>query len=666
MHLKEKGSNMLEKVNMPEDVKALTKEEKVVLAQEIRNYIIEIVSKTGGHLASNLGVVELTIALHSCFQFPKDKLIWDVGHQCYVHKILTGRKEKMTTLRKKDGLSGFPKAKESVYDQFDTGHSSTSISAALGMARARDIQKEHHHVIAVIGDGALTGGVALEALNDAGNSKTNLIVILNDNEMSISQNVGGISSFLTKLRTRKFYKKSNKIIKKIVEKIPKLGNTIIKIIQRVKKMMKSILIQNMFFEDIGYTYLGPVDGHDIEKVEDILERAKQIEGPVLVHVITKKGKGYAPAEKNPDKFHGVSGFDIQTGNSHKIKGKDYSSVFGETLVALGKKDEKIVAVTAAMKDGTGLSYFKEAFPDRFFDVGIAEQHALTMCAGMAKAGLKPVVSIYSSFYQRGYDQIIHDICLQKLPVVMCIDRGGIVGNDGETHQGIYDMAFLRSVPNLTIMAPKDFKELKEMLTYALTLKRPVAIRYPRGGESKVPFEKQEPLKVGKAEILKQGEECVMIAIGKMVAYAQKIAQNLEKQNHSVQVINARFLKPMDKQILTYIEQTKKVVTIEDGCRIGGLASEIAEQITKSKEKIEMLSFAYPDEFIEHGSVQEVEEAYGMTVEKMTQTIYTWLEKEHIQKQIEESRTDAGTRQVIPSKIGRQKKRRKEKAYARGY
>lgn len=666
MHLKEKGSNMLEKVNMPEDVKALTKEEKVVLAQEIRNYIIEIVSKTGGHIASNLGVVELTIALHSCFQFPKDKLIWDVGHQCYVHKILTGRKEKMTTLRKKDGLSGFPKAKESVYDQFDTGHSSTSISAALGMARARDIQKEHHHVIAVIGDGALTGGVALEALNDAGNSKTNLIVILNDNEMSISQNVGGISSFLTKLRTRKFYKKSNKIIKKIVEKIPKLGNTIIKIIQRVKKMMKSIFIQNMFFEDIGYTYLGPVDGHDIEKVEDILERAKQIEGPVLVHVITKKGKGYAPAEKNPDKFHGVSGFDIQTGNSHKIKGKDYSSVFGETLVALGKKDEKIVAVTAAMKDGTGLSYFKEAFPDRFFDVGIAEQHALTMCAGMAKAGLKPVVSIYSSFYQRGYDQIIHDICLQKLPVVMCIDRGGIVGNDGETHQGIYDMAFLRSVPNLTIMAPKDFKELKEMLTYALTLKRPVAIRYPRGGESKVPFEKQEPLKVGKAEILKQGEECVMIAIGKMVAYAQKIAQNLEKQNHSVQVINARFLKPMDKQILTYIEQTKKVVTIEDGCRIGGLASEIAEQITKSKEKIEMISFAYPDEFIEHGSVQEVEEAYGMTVEKMTQTIYTWLEKEHIQKQIEESRTDAGTRQVIPSKIGRQKKRRKEKAYARGY
>lgn len=666
MHLKQKGSNMLEKVNMPEDVKVLTKEEKVLLAQEIRNYIIEIVSKTGGHLASNLGVVELTIALHSCFQFPKDKLIWDVGHQCYVHKILTGRKEKMATLRKKDGLSGFPKAKESVYDQFDTGHSSTSISAALGMARARDIQKEHHHVIAVIGDGALTGGVALEALNDAGNSKTNLIVILNDNEMSISQNVGGISSFLTKLRTRKFYKKSNKIIKKIVEKIPKLGNTIIKIIQRVKKMMKSIFIQNMFFEDIGYTYLGPVDGHDIEKVEDILERAKQIEGPVLVHVITKKGKGYAPAEKNPDKFHGVSSFDIQTGNSHKIKGKDYSSVFGETLVALGKRDEKIVAVTAAMKDGTGLSYFKEAFPDRFFDVGIAEQHALTMCAGMAKAGLKPVVSIYSSFYQRGYDQIIHDICLQKLPVVMCIDRGGIVGNDGETHQGIYDMAFLRSVPNLTIMAPKDFKELKEMLIYALTLKRPVAIRYPRGGESEVTFEKQEPLKMGKAEIMKQGEECVIIAIGKMVAYAQKIAQNLEKQNHSVQVINARFLKPMDKQILTYIEKTKKVVTIEDGCRIGGLASEIAEQITKSKEKIEVLSFAYPDEFIEHGSVQEVEEAYGMTVEKMTKTIYTWLEKEHIQKQIEESRTDAGTRQVIPSKIGRQKRRRKEKAYARGY
>jgi len=657
---------MLEKVNMPEDVKALTKEEKVVLAEEIRQYILKTVSKTGGHLASNLGIVELTIALHTCFQFPKDKLIWDVGHQCYVHKILTGRKEKMGTLRKKDGLSGFPKAKESEYDQFDTGHSSTSISAALGMARARDIKKEKHHVMAVIGDGALTGGMALEALNDAGNSKTNLIVILNDNEMSISHNVGGISSFLTRLRTRKCYKKSNKVIKKIAEKIPILGKGIIEIVRRMKKIIKPIFIKNMLFEDIGYTYLGPVDGHDIEKIEDILERAKHIEGPVLVHVITKKGKGYAPAEKNPDKFHGVSSFDIQTGKSQKIKGKDYSSVFGETLVALAKKDTSIVAITAAMKDGTGLSQFKETFPDRFFDVGIAEQHALTMCAGMAKAGLKPVVSIYSSFYQRGYDQIIHDICLQKLPVVMCIDRAGIVGNDGETHQGIYDMAFLRSVPNLTIMAPKDFKELKAMLAYALTLKRPVAIRYPRGGEGKQAFTTQEPLKMGKAEILKQGEEGVIVAIGKMVAYAQEIAQTLEKQQHSLQVINARFLKPFDKQILQSIEKTKKVITIEDGCKIGGLASQIAELTATSKENIKTLSFAYPDEFIEHGSVQDMEEKYGMSVEKMTNTILTWLEKEPTHTKKEESKTDAGNRQTVPSKASRQKKRRSKKAYARSY
>jgi len=655
---------MLEKVNMPEDVKALTEEEKKKLANDIREYLIQIVSKTGGHLASNLGIVELTIALHSSFNLPQDKLIWDVGHQCYVHKILTGRKEELKTLRQKDGLSGFPKAKESIYDHFDTGHSSTSISAGLGMARARDIKKENYHVVAVIGDGALTGGMALEALNDAGNSKTNFIVILNDNEMSISKNVGGISSFLTRLRTRKCYKKSNFIVKKWLEKIPKVGNFLIRKVRRMKQMIKPIFIKNMFFEDIGYTYLGPVDGHDIEKLEDILTRAKQVEGPVLVHVITKKGKGYTPAEENPDKFHGVSSFDIQTGKSCKIKGKDYSSVFGETLVEMAKKDKKIVAITAAMKDGTGLTAFKEAYPERFFDVGIAEQHALTMCAGMAKAGLKPVVSIYSSFYQRAYDQIIHDICLQKLPVVMCIDRAGIVGNDGETHQGLYDMAFLRSVPNLTIMAPKDFKELKKMLQYAIQLNKPVAIRYPRGGESSGSFQKEAPIKQATAEILQEGEDITIVAIGKMVAYAQKIAENLKKENIEAQVINARFLKPFDKQILQHIQKRKKVVTIEDGCLVGGLASEIAEQTTKLKDPIQVLSFGYPDAFIEHGSVAEIEEKYGMTVQKMTQTIQKWLNKDQQEKSIEETHEDAGTRQIVHSKTSRQKKRRREKAYLR--
>ncbi len=657
---------MLEKVNLPEDVKALTKEEKIVLANDIRQSMLETVSKTGGHLASNLGIVELTIALHSCFQLPKDKLVWDVGHQCYVHKILTGRKEHMQTLRQKGGLSGFPKAKESAYDQFETGHSSTSISAALGMARARDIQKQDHHVIAVIGDGALTGGMALEALNDAGNSHTNLIVILNDNAMSISQNVGGISSFLTKLRTRKCYKQTNFLVKALLEKIPKLGNVIIEAIKRIKKMMKSVFIQNMLFEDLGYTYLGPVDGHDIEKLEDILERAKRVEGPVLVHVLTKKGKGYAPAEENPAIFHGVSSFDIATGNSYKIKGKDYSSVFGETLVELAKKDSKIVAITAAMKDGTGLSSFQQSYPDRFFDVGIAEQHALTMCAGMAKAGLKPVVSIYSSFYQRAYDQIIHDICLQNLPVVMCIDRAGIVGNDGETHQGLYDMAFLRNVPNLTIMAPKDFQELRDMLTYAMTLHRPVAIRYPRGGEDAKGFTMHPPLQLGKAEILQDGQDCTIISIGKMVSYAQKVADNLQKENYSIEVIHARFLKPFDKQILKHICQTQRVVTIEDGCVIGGLAGEVSERIADCKENIQLLSFGYPDHFIEHGSVGEIEEQYGMTVEHMTHMIRKWLQNQTIEKQNEERKPDAGNRQIVPSKASRQKRRRKQKAYARNH
>ena len=606
--------NILEKIDNPEDLKKLNISQKEQLAKEIREKIIDVVSKTGGHLASNLGVVELTIALHSVFCMPQDKIVWDVGHQTYVHKILTGRKEKMETLRTLGGIAGFPKTKESEYDSFNTGHSSTSISIALGMARARDIENKDNHVIAVIGDGALTGGMALEALNDAGNSKTRLIVILNDNEMSISKNVGGISQFLTKLRTKKFYKKSNNFIRKILEKIPGIGQAIIRLARRIKYSLKQLVLPNMFFEDLGFKYLGPVDGHDIERVEWILKLAKKEQDrPVLVHIITKKGKGYKPAEENPDKFHATSSFDIETGKPKKEKKKDYSGVFGEKVVELADKNEKIVAITAAMADGTGLKGFKEKYPTRFFDVGIAEQHAIGLAAGFAKEGLIPVVPIYSSFYQRAYDQVIHDICLQNLHVVMCADRAGIVGNDGETHQGIFDLSFFNIVPNLTVMAPKDFEELQKMLEYAINdLDSPVVIRYPRGGEAQdVTFDKHEKIELGKAEVLQEGTDLTIIAIGKMVAKAIKLARDYEKQGKKVTVINARFLKPFDTQtILKYIQESKNVITIEDNIIEGGLSTKIKELIVENElNDIKVKSYAYPDKFIEHGSVEELENKY---------------------------------------------------------
>ena len=511
------NENVLDKVNFPSDLKNLTYCEKEKLAQEIRNLIIFTVAKNGGHLASNLGVTELTIALHSVYNTPKDKIIWDVGHQTYVHKILTGRKDKISTLRQLNGIAGFPKTEESEYDCFNTGHSSTSISAALGMARARDIKKENEKIIAIIGDGALTGGMAQEALNDAGTSKTNIIVVLNDNEMSISKNVGGVSVFLSKLRTKKLYTNTNIKIKKYTLKIPVIGKFIVELVRRIKRSIKQIFISKMYFEDIGFTYLGPVDGHNIETLENIMKKANDIQGPVLIHVITKKGKGYKFAEENPDKFHSTSSFNIDTGKSIKEKQKDYSKVFGDKLVQLAEKDKDIVAITAAMTDGTGLTEFKNRFPERLFDVGIAEQHALCCAAGMAKSGLKPVISLYSSFYQRGYDQVIHDIAMQELPVVMCIDRAGIVGNDGETHQGLLDMAMFNIVPNLTIMAPKDFEELEQMLEFAINLNKPVIIRYPRGGQGSIKFDIHTPIKLGKAEkITKENSNITIIAIGKMV------------------------------------------------------------------------------------------------------------------------------------------------------
>ncbi len=606
---------MIENINSPEDIKKLNTKEKKELAKEIRKYILEIVSENGGHLASNLGVVELTIALHSIFNLPKDKIVWDVGHQTYVHKIITGRREQLKTLRKLKGIAGFPKSKESDTDSFNTGHSSTSISVALGMARARDIKGEDNSVIAVIGDGALTGGMALEALNDAGWSKTRMTVILNDNEMSISKNIGGINMLLSKLRTKKTYSKSSEAVKKMVLKMPAIGKPIVKAVVRIKRSIKQLIIPKMFFEDIGFRYLGPVDGHDIEALERMLKISKQLEGPVLIHVLTKKGKGYEIAEKNPDKFHATGPFDLETGKSKKEKKKDYSKVFGEKLVELAKKNEKIVAITASMKDGTGLTEFAKEFPERFFDIGIAEQHAIGLAAGMAKEGTIPVVPIYSSFYQRAYDQVIHDVAIQNLPVIMCVDRAGVVGADGETHQGTLDMAFFRLIPNLTVMAPENFKELEEMLEFAVDLGKPVVIRYPRGGESKNKIEKQGRIEFGKAEILKEGNDLSIIAIGKTVARAMEIAEEIEKEQKeiTVEVINARFLKPIDKQTIKQsLQKTKRAITIEDGTIINGLATAVQEIIMQENLKeVKLKNYAYPDQYIEHGEVDELEKIYGV-------------------------------------------------------
>ena len=605
-----KEEKMLEEINSPQDLKKLTLQQKKKLAEEIRNYIIEIVSKNGGHLASNLGVVELTIALHTVFNVPEDKIIWDVGHQCYVHKILTGRREEFKNLRKPNGLAGFPKSNESPADSFNTGHSSTSISAALGMARARDLQGKNNAVIAVIGDGALTGGMALEALNDAGYSKCKMTVILNDNEMSISPNVGGLNKFLGKLRTKKLYTTTNNLLKKQISSVPVIGKPMVVGIQRIKRAIKQLVIHKMFFEDIGFTYLGPVDGHNIEKLESILKTSKQVNGPVLIHVLTKKGKGYKFAEKNPDKFHAISPFNIENGELKTPKEKDYSKVFGEKIVELAKENSKIVAVTASMKNGTGLADFAQEFPYRFFDVGIAEQHAVTMAAGMAKEGMIPFVPIYSSFYQRAYDQVIHDVAMQNLPVIMCVDRAGIVGADGETHQGTLDMAFFRLVPNLTIMAPKDFKEFEDMLEFAVGLNKPVVIRYPRGGEdAEVKFKSHAKIELGKAEVLHEvknlenpTKEVTIIAIGKTVSEAVKLADRMQKEEGiTPEIINSRFLKPFDSEkMIQSIQRTKNVITIEDGTVINGLATTVKELIVDNNiQNVKFKSYAYPDKFIMH-------------------------------------------------------------------
>ena len=604
----------LEKIKKTNDIKKLSTSEKKELAKEIRTFLLEKVSKTGGHLASNLGVVELTIALESVFDVNKDRIIWDVGHQCYVHKILTGRKNQMDKLRQYNGISGFPKVSESKTDAFNTGHSSTSISAAMGMAEARDLKGGKENIIAVIGDGALTGGMALEALNHVGSTDTKIIVILNDNEMSISQNIGGMNQLLTKLRIKKNYTKSNKFGKKIVKRIPYIGNSLISIVSKMKSTVKQMIIPGMYFEEIGFRYLGPVDGHNISDLEDLLAKAKELDGPTLIHVLTTKGKGYKYAEENPDKFHGVGPFNIETGKSIKEKKKDYSQVFGDKLVQMAKTNKKIVAITAAMKDGTGLAKFSRYYPKRFFDVGIAEQHGLTFAAGLASQGMIPFISLYSSFYQRGYDQVIHDICLQNLPVIMCVDRAGIVGNDGDTHQGMFDLSFFKLIPNIIIMAPKNFKELEEMMEFAVELKKAVVIRYPRGGEKEI-NSLSTKIKLGKSELLSTGDDLTIITIGNTVYKGIQISEKLKKEKITCDVINCRFLKPFDKNaVLSSISKTKKVIVIEDGTIVGGLSSTVKEIIAEAKIEVYNLKcYAYPDKFIEHGSIDELEKKYKVDI-----------------------------------------------------
>ncbi len=595
---------MLERINGPQDIKALNDKELKILAKEIRRFLVKKISVTGGHLASNLGVVELTMAIFKVFDLPRDKVIWDVGHQSYTHKILSGRKDAFDELRQFGGISGFPKTKESPCDSFNTGHSSTSISAGLGMALGRDLKGEDYHVISIIGDGALTGGMAYEALNNAARIKHNFIIILNDNNMSISENVGGISSYLGNLRTATGYNKLKKDVNEFLDDIPVVGPKIVDKIIRTKQGIKQLLIPGMFFEDMGITYLGPVDGHDIKKLCRTLKQAKRVDHAVLVHVLTKKGKGYRPAEENPSAFHGVDPFDVKTGEPLvKKEYPTYTDVFAEELVRLAEKDKKIVAVTAAMPDGTGLNSFKERFPDRFFDVGIAEAHAVTSAAGMAAAGLKPVVAVYSSFLQRGYDQILHDVCLQNLHVVFAVDRAGLVGNDGETHQGIFDLSYLTSIPNMTVMAPKNRWELERELEFALSLNRPVAIRYPRGEAYRGLEEFDSPIEYGKGEILMKGSDIALLAVGSMVSTAEHIRDKLQKEGYDVTLANARFIKPVDLDLVEELAVSHgKIVTLEENVLRGGFGLEVTAYIHSHHPEVKVLNIALPDAYVEHGDV----------------------------------------------------------------
>ena len=615
---------VLEMIRKENDIKKLDEGQLKELAGEIRQFLIEKISRTGGHLASNLGVVELTMALHLTLDFPEDKLIWDVGHQSYTHKLLTGRKDGFDDLRKYGGMSGFPKRKESPCDAFDTGHSSTSISAGLGYVAARELLGQDHSVVSVIGDGSLTGGMAYEALNNASRLKSNFIIVLNDNNMSISENVGGMSKYLSGLRTAQAYTDLKKGVEDTLKRIPGRGDRIVSQIRKTKSGIKQLLVPGMFFEDMDITYLGPVDGHDIRKLLKVFNEAKRVDHAVLVHVITKKGKGYAPAEKDPAKFHGPGPFNIETGEPKAPGGPDtYTQVFSKVLTDIAKRDDKVVAITAAMEDGTGLASFAKHFPQRFFDVGIAEEHAMTFAAGLAAGGMKPVFAVYSSFLQRAYDQTLHDVCLQDLPVVIAVDRAGLVGSDGETHQGVFDLSFLTMIPNMTVISPKNRWEMADMLRFAVDFRHPIAVRYPRGAAYEGMRQFRAPVEYGKSEVLYEEKDIAVIFVGHMAELADSVRRSLKETGYSCSLINARFVKPLDTELLEELAKDHFLfVTIEENVLTGGFGEQVMDYVSRAALDVHVRNIGIPDEYVEHGNVELLRKETGLDRETVVKQIVT--------------------------------------------
>lgn len=619
---------MLEQIKKPNDIKKFPEQQLGELAEEIRQFFVESISRTGGHLASNLGAVELTIALHRVLTFPKDKLIWDVGHQVYTHKLLTGRREGFDKLRREGGLSGFPRREESDCDVFDTGHSSTSISAGLGFVKARDLKKEKYTVAAVIGDGALTGGMAYEAMNNAAELKTNFIIVLNDNEMSISPNVGGISSYLADVRTASAYTDLKMGVTSALEKIPGLGRGMVDTLRKTKSSIKQFMIPGMWFENMGLTYLGPVDGHDIRKLIRVLQEAKRVEGPVLVHVVTEKGRGYEPAVRHPSRFHGTSPFDVEHGLPVSRTNPGWTDIFSTVMRKMGDREPRVVAVTAAMREGVGLKRFANMFPDRFFDVGIAEEHAVTFAAGLALGGLTPVVAIYSSFLQRAFDQILHDVCMQKLHVVLAVDRAGLVGSDGKTHQGAFDLSYLGMMPNMTILAPKNKWELSDMLKFAVAFEGPVAVRYPRGEAYTGLAEFRAPVELGRAEVLRQGRQVAVLAVGSRVAACSEALEALRARGFDPTFVNMRFVRPFDRELVEELAKTHGcLVTVEENVKTGGFGEQVLAFIQERRLAAEVEIIALPDAFISHGSVAWQERQAGIDAGSIEARILDCLQRQ---------------------------------------
>ncbi len=615
---------LLDNIRKVNDIKNIDEKDYPALAEEIREFLIEKISVTGGHLGSNLGAVELTMALHLALKLPEDKIIWDVGHQSYTHKLLTGRRDGFETLRKYGGMSGFPKRKESNCDSFDTGHSSTSISAGLGLVKARDLNGEKHTVVSVIGDGSLTGGMAYEALNNAARQETNFMIILNDNNMSISENVGGVSKYLNNVRTAGSYLDLRDGVYNTLKDMPKYGEQMVKFIRRAKNSFKQLVIPGMFFEDMGITYLGPVDGHNIGQMVRVFQEAKKIKKSVLIHVITEKGKGYEPAERHPARFHGAEPFDVETGLPLRSRTKaNYTDIFSTVMTKLGQRDEKVVAITAAMPDGTGLKRFKNMYPDRFFDVGIAEEHAVTFAAGLAAGGLKPIVAIYSSFLQRAYDQVLHDVCIQNLPVVFAIDRAGLVGSDGETHQGIFDLSYLSSIPNMHIMAPKNKWELSDMMKFAVSFEAPIALRYPRGEAYDGLKEYRAPIVYGKGEYIYEEEDICLLAVGSMVKVAEQVRKELKEKGYSCSLVNARFVKPIDEELIEEAATGHKLfVTLEENVASGGFGEKVREFMDRKEIGKTLLTVTIPDEYVEHGNVDLLRQEIGIDEQSVVKRIIT--------------------------------------------